>query len=181
MPIPFDKQLQYGVWNTVFFDTVGDGSGDTDQAIDGSVTPVEFKITAPEKEHHFIHQLTGLLSDSGSFDSGGYGNNGGHPLTNGIKFIYTDIFGIEHEWTEQYAIKTNVDYGVYCYDITYHSFGSGDTSLLWRYDMSRDGAPFWLAPGTSIVIRISDDLTFLTKQITRAGMISAPSRYITGK
>lgn len=165
-----------GSWNSGFLDTVGDESGSIQMNVDGSATPVDFKITAPDDMTYFIHRFVGLIVDTGSFDSGSYGN--GLALTNGQILVYHNPVIGERVMTNQYPIKKNVDFAAYCYDITHHSWGSGDEALAWRFTIAKDGATFRLDSGCSLIWRVRDDMTGLVEQTIRVGMVSVPNQYL---
>lgn len=176
MAIPFADEFKDGQWNSTFFDDVGDETGNFNMNVDGSVTPQEFKITPPDDKTYYVHRMIGIIKDAGSFDSGGFGN--GAALTNGCELWFYDApMDTYRLMTNQHTIKQNVDFAAYCYDLTVHPWGSGDQALVWRFTMTRDGAPFKLRRNDSLVWRINDNLTGLSAMHIRAGMVSVPTLY----
>lgn len=151
-----------------FADTVGDGTGSINANVDGSVTPVDFKVTIPAGKVGIVHRLIVTIRDSGSLDSGLYGNN--ITLVNGIDVIYKDPYGNETVRSAQHPIKSNIDWAAYCYDVEIHPWGSGDQGMFARYTFTKDGAPLVLPAGSEYIIRINDDLTGLTAHHFRLGM-----------
>ena len=169
---------KYGNLHSRFLDTNGDGTGSIDQVVDGSVTPVDFKITCPEGSTYEINRLILEVQDVGSFDTNAYGN--GIALTTGVQVITSrpTRVPIEIDYTAQHPIKTNVDWAAYMYDIDLITFGSGNNVLHARYTLTNDGGPIKLGPGDSLIIRINDDLTGLEEQNIRAGMTVYPARLV---
>lgn len=161
-----DKHMQLA---SRFFDDVGDGSGNIHMNINGSITPVEFKITCPPKTIYRIHRVIVQIQDSGTFDANSYGNK--LELTNGVQILthrptrvvpYSDI-------TAQLPIRTNAKWGAYSYDTTLLSYGTGDSVLSIRYTVTKDGAHMQLGPGESLILRVNDDLTGLVDHYGRVG------------
>lgn len=171
------RHSQYGYfransdWASRFLDTVGDGSGSSLQNVDGSITPVVFKVTAAADEVLLIDRMLVDLADTGSLDSGAYGNN--IVLTTGIEFGVIRADATEEAMTDQHTVKTNADWVAFCHDVDPLTFGLGDEVLTVRYTFAKDGAPVKLNPGDSFFMRINDDLTGLSEHHTRLGMVSA--------
>lgn len=161
---------KYAVHAARFADTVGDGSGSINANVDGSVTPVDFMVTAAEKEILVLHRLIVTIVDTAPMDSGAYGNN--LTLTNGIKIYCKTALGVETERTAQHAILTNAAWGAYCYDVQNINWGAGAEQVTCRYTFDNDGESLILNPGESYIIRIADDLTGLIGHHFRLGMTS---------
>ena len=171
-----DNHRKYGALHSRFLDENGDGTGNINMNVDGSVTPVDFKITCPEGSTYEINRLILEVQDVGTFDTNAYGN--GIALTNGIRFL-TDRptrTPREIDYTAQHPIRTNVDWAAYMYDLELITFGSGNQVMHARYTLTKDGAPIRLGGGESIIIRIQDDLSGLEEQNVRAGMTVYPYR-----
>lgn len=140
-------------------DTVGDGSGSSNMAVDGSSTPVIFKIKPIPGGSVNIARIIMYIEDSGSFDSGKWGN--GITITNGIEFkqkengATTDLLG--------FPIKTSGDMASLCHDLSHHKFGSGNEFITYRWTFSKAGGSIELHAGYSdeLQIIINDDLTDL--------------------
>ena len=167
---------------TRFMDTVGDGSGSTDLNVDGSTTPVIFKIVPTHGEILYLSRLLWYLRDTGSLDSGGFGN--GPELTNGIDFgFYYDV-GLPSEGrypSQLEPITTNGGWAKYCGpDVVPLTFGSGDEILSCRYSFYKDVGlekqemP-WLAHDRleEFWLIVQDDLTGINECHCRIGMFNA--------
>jgi len=158
------------VYKSAFLDTVGDGTGDVQMNVDGSTIPVEFLVTPDTQEILLVNRLVVSVRDSGGLDAGLYGNN--VILVNGIEIgIKRDGVVIE-DLTLGHPIKTNADWGLFCYDVTEVSFGAGDNYLGIRWTFTKDGAALRLNKGDSFFMKISDNLTALTGHTARLGLSS---------
>jgi hypothetical protein len=148
-------------------DTVGDGTGSINMNVNGSVTPVIFRIKPPPTEVYRFAWWMLTIEDTGSFDSSGWGNNGGVPLTNGIIFqksvngVTTQLFNCE--------IKSHIDLASMAIDFNYHAFGSGNEFVTARWKVTDTGQYFRLDGATNdeLQIVIRDDLTYLVSQRLR--------------
>lgn len=180
MALPFADEFKDGTWNFAFFDTVGDESGSVDMNVDGSVTPVDFKITAPAGKTYYIHRLAGIVVDLGDFDAFTFGAL--PQLTNGLH-LYQLSGGVYRLMTNQHPIQHNMAFAAYAHDVhilgaNEFPTGTGDTGLTWSHNIAADGAPFKLVSGDSLVFRVADDLTGLRGMHCRAGMVAVPNTYI---
>ena len=147
-----------------YMDTVGDGTGSRNQAVNGATTPVSFYIKPGAGEIIRIARLITSLRDSGSFDSGGWGNSGGLPLTNGIE-LFVKQGGVENNLTEE-PIRSHYDLASTSYDVSYNSWGSGDEFLTNRFTFTKSGQPIRLIGdnGDWLRVQINDDLSYLVDQ-----------------
>ena len=69
----------------VYADTVGDQSGSTEANVDGSVTPVAFKVNGQDRTHTLIQQIIVSIEYTGfAPEADEYGNL--TELTNGVEF-----------------------------------------------------------------------------------------------
>ncbi len=144
--------------------TVGDGTGTTNMAVDGSGTPVVFRITPAAGEVMRVARWMMTIRDSGSMDSGGYGNNGGSPLTNGLLVEMVQdstVVGVVP------AVRSHIDIAALCYDITHHSWGSGDEFITARWSLNKSGQYVRLVgdDGDELRVTVRDDLTHLVEQV----------------
>ena len=74
-------------------DTVGDGTGSTDGAVDASITPVIFKLAPAADEVFELASFNVLIADTAAFDGDDYGGiNGG--VTNGVNVAIHDGIGL---------------------------------------------------------------------------------------
>ena len=147
-------------------DTVGDGTGSTNQNVDGSSTPIIFKVKPASGEILNVTRIIFLLRDNSSFDSGGWGALGGTPLTNGCQ-LGKKIDGVDYKTFE---LKSNADIAGLCFDISHNNWGSGDEFLTARFTFTKLGAPIRLIGdnGDELNFTINDDLTGLTDQYITA-------------
>ena len=164
---------------TRFMDTVGDGSGSMDINDDGSITPVVFRIKPATGEILYLCRLLWFLRDTGTIDSGGFGN--GAELINGIEFGFYGDVGLpsEFKYPQQSApITTNAGWAMYCGpDVQTLTFGGGDEILSCRYSFYKDVAFKWdklpfLADARREEFRltVNDDLTGINAIRCRIGM-----------
>jgi hypothetical protein len=148
-------------------DTVGDGTGSINMNVDGSVTPVVFRIKPPLTEVYRFAWWMLTIEDSGAFDSSGWGNNGGVPLTNGMLFqksingVVTPLFNC--------AIKSHIDLASMVVDFNHHAFGTGNEFVAARWKITDTGQYFRLDGATNdeLQIVIRDNLTHLVSQRVR--------------
>ena len=154
-----------------FADTVGDGSGSINAAVDGSSTPVIFRIKPGPSETFYIQRVIISIIDNGSLDSGGYGN--GVELTNGVQILYKRFVGEAGETTlidltGGLPITQNMQWHALCHDETLSTYGSGDQGASWRYTFSKDtgGDPIILngANKEELQFVIRDNISTLAEQ-----------------
>lgn len=145
-----------------FADLNGDGSGSTLANVNGSVTPQTFKLAPLAGELYLrIERMLVHISDTGSFDSGSYGNN--ITLTNGIIVAKRSAVddSIIQDLTDSFPIMTNAEWGRMCYDIDLVNFGLGHETLNVRWTFSKAGSPVEITRNEYLGITIQDDLTGL--------------------
>ena len=108
-----------------------------------------------------ISRLLVTVEDSGSFDSGNYGN--GVVLTNGISVQVWDGSNVDLDLTDSHPIKTNVDYAHFCYDVAISSFGVGNEYLNARWTFAKAGKGILLDGDATerIAVALHDDFTGL--------------------
>lgn len=176
MAHPYELEVTKGRWSSAFFDRIGDETGDTCLCdVDGSVTPVDFKITAPSNRYFYIHQLTGALNCTKPLSRDGFA--GGSMLTNGLILLEITKEGDERVMTNQLPIRRNSDFACY----SPWTYTPQDNLLSWRFQITDDGTPFRLLPGHSMVWRVQDSLSAVMLgcrcMYMRAGMIRLPVMY----
>lgn len=144
-----------------YADTNGDGTGLTNANVDGSITPVVFKLEARGDEDGLeVARLIAFVRDTGSFDSGSYGN--GVAMTNGITIgVYDANDILLTDILDGKAILTNVDWKRASYDITVSTFGAGSEAMSIRWTFTAAGEPITLRSGRYIGVTINDNLTGL--------------------
>lgn len=164
---PFVKVFDQSSKRTPMYqyaDTVGDGSGSTNQAVDGSITPVSFKVVPPAGVSYGIARVVFSLRDTGTMDSGGWGNNGGNPLANGMKFIWHKN-GVDIDLTPESITSHYILAGV-CYDLDHNNWGAGDEYITARFSFTKAGQylTFNGDEGDYLEVLVRDNLTGLVDQ-----------------
>ena len=151
-------------------DTDGDGTGSTNQAVNGSVTPVTFKLAPAAGEVMLISRIMFYIEDTGNFDAADWGN--GITLTNGVQ-IKQKKNGIVSNFGA--ACKSTGDLAGMMYDINHFAFGVGNEIVCGRLTFTKFGEPMRLDGdfGDELQIVIQDDLTGLVNQrVTAQGHYS---------
>jgi hypothetical protein len=149
-----------------FADTVGDASGTKNANVNGSVTPQVFRIQPKPGENYRVSRLIVTIQDVGKPDSGKYGNSIDLSAGTGIvvrlrrrstNTVITDLTCAD-------PVKTNMDWGKFCYDVMENSWGSGDGYVAVRWSFFKTGQEVQLDGnlGDCIEVTIADDLTGLT-------------------
>jgi hypothetical protein len=123
-------------------DTNGDGTGSKDATGDYSSTAAVFYIQPPTEKIYLIERMIVHVEDSGSFDSGAYGN--GITLTNGIVVRISDDSGVIVDLTDGMPILSNGSWVRQCYDVQVHPFGSGNEHMGVRWTFRKAGQPLKL-------------------------------------
>lgn len=136
----------------------GDGTGNDNANVDGSVTPVAFKLTCPSDRIYEVHRAIIFVQDTGTFTAVKYGVL--PTLTNGVLLDTYDVSGVAKDQI-QHSIKSNSEWAKHCYDATPHTYGSGDNAIAVRWTFSKSGEPIYLKPGESLRFTVQDDLTGL--------------------
>jgi hypothetical protein len=140
-----------------FLDTVGDGSGSPNIAVDGSVTPVVFRLTASPPGHtHYLFTAHYCMEWSGAYDAEDFGGNG--PLSNGLLIGKEDPEGTFYDVFKGQPLRHNHEFFRYFAGTTVDKTLSLNT-LMADFRAGEIGAPFVLRPGWSLVIVVQDDLT----------------------
>lgn len=137
-------------------------SSDFEAIDDYSSASEDFYVEPAAGEVWNISRLMVYIQDSGSFDSGGYGNNGGNPLTNGIQVIHL-YDSVEYSLVDGENIKTNGHWARYCHDAVHYNYGAGDEFLTVRWTFSKAGKPLYLDGdrGDRVIIMVNDNHTNL--------------------
>ena len=146
-------------------DTVGDGSGTSNIALsNGAVTPVTFKIVPEAGELVKIARIMIFVEDTGTFDSGDWGN--AVTLTNGFNFklkrdgVTSDLLG--------FSIKTTGEMSSICHDLDHRSFGSGNEFVSFRWTFTKAGTTVNLYNDDELQLVVNDDMTDLVKMYIHA-------------
>lgn len=144
-------------------DTTGDGTGTKDAAVNGSVTPVEFKITHATRTF-CVTRLIVHIEDDGNFTATSYGSIA--TLANGVEIEHqsdggtTDLLG-------GLPITAHTEYQRIAFDVSERpASGGGDKTVVARWTFGKFvNIPYGLVvePGDALCVRINDDLTALTE------------------
>lgn len=138
--------------------------GSSNQAVNGSVTPVNFDYVVAAGDDVYVNRIIVHLEDNTGIDSGSYG--GISPvaaLTNGItlNIVRADAAMADIDLLDGEPVQTNADWAKFCYDVSVSNFGSGNEALTIRWTFAGAGKPIHLFPGDTFRMTIRDDLTSL--------------------
>jgi len=141
----------------------GDGTNHI-AAVNGVVTPVPF-WRGPSSDMWAIHRLIVMVEDNAVLTAAGYGGVGA--LANGVSVQV--IQGNQSTGTEVIdlldgtTISSLIDWGTHCYDVSEHTFGSGNNFFVVRWTFSNAGRPVILDSrlGEKLVVTVNDDLSTL--------------------
>lgn len=160
-----------------YLDTVGDGSGVKNSVVNGSVTPVIFRIKPGAGETIIVNRLIiSMVSSSNSLNIG-YGG-AATALPNGIELkVITGGAGGSTVWdiTDGIPITQNHDWKNLCFDENYRIYGATNSQVSYRYTFTNDDGSVELSGDNSdeLQVIINDNLTTgynLLEQYFRAGM-----------
>ena len=164
---------KYGQLQNRFLDTVGDTTGAIDMSVDGSVTPVEFKLKCPAGFNVHLEAVSVLIQDEGQLPLGEYGNE--LALTNGIQILVRNADGsVRNDVTDQLAIKSNADWLAYAFKITSLDFFDGQSVLAVTSNLNEGGRPLRLSEGQEYVFVVRDNLVGLTRQLVHTSSVFVP-------
>lgn len=130
---------------------------------DYSSVAANFEIAPPSNEKWQIARLLVFIQDTAPMDADRYGNN--IVLTNGI--ILKTFRGATEKvnLTNDQPIKTNSQWGKFCYNTTLSTYGVGEENLAVRWTFLRAGSCIGLdgSKGDKIVITLNDDFSGLSE------------------
>lgn len=118
---PFDVMQNVRPFREFLTDD-GTPSGSSDMLVDGSVTPVDFFVEAPQTEDLYVTRISFIVVDQ-NMTLNQFGNIGA--LTNGLRLFYTDELG---EVDIADALQTNFDFVRLCSGLP--SFGEGTNAFI---------------------------------------------------
>lgn len=159
-----DQDQRVLIYKSLFSSSVTQDATTRNQNVNGSITPVRFFIGPPAGEIWQLTRFIFIIRDTGAFDSGGWGNNGGAPLANGMTvgadFGSTELVFTPIPWT------SHADLAGVAYDVTHHSWGSGDEFVVMRLTMQKAGSNLRLVgdDGDNFWMQVNDDLSYLVEQ-----------------
>jgi hypothetical protein len=133
--------------------------------VNGSVTPVPFWYGPASTERTAVHRLIVEIEDNATITADNYG--GVSALTNGITVkviqgnestgvVVTDLLDGD-------PIKNHVNWAAHCYDVTEHTYGSGNNFVVVRWTFAKSGRPLILDGriNEKLVVTVNDDLSTL--------------------
>jgi hypothetical protein len=154
-------------------DLTGDGTGSISMAVNGSVTPVTFKVAPAAGEIIIVRTIVIYVQDTGNFSPTTWGN--GVTMANGM-LLQAYQNGVLAT-INAHPCATSGDLAGIIHDINYQAFGTGDNVLTGRLDFKRTfGQGLRLDGDNSDELRIliRDDLTALSEQhVTVQGYYAA--------
>jgi len=143
-----------------FLDTNGDQTGTKDaRGTYGSspITPTEFFYESPSLTYSIINRMLISIGDESPMQAQEYGNLGS-VLSNGFLILVKNATGATVvDLTDGEEIKTNADWGKYCFDVDIKSWGAGNELLVSRWTFGKSGTPIILEPGWTLGITFTDD------------------------
>jgi len=102
-------------------------------------TQTQLYIQPPAGYVYYIRRLIVHIRDTGGFDAAKYGNNLTFATGIGIRTFTGSGATLTNDLTDGDRIKTNADWGHWCYDITLVDFGIGDEFLNVRWTFGKSG------------------------------------------
>lgn len=149
-----------------YLDLTGDGTGAKDAAVDGSVTPVKFKIQPPAGRHFILHRLLVYIECSRvGFSADTYGNVA--KLANGVlvRIHNANDDAVVTDLTDGIGVDHNSHWRSLCFDSEPDEYGNGDRAVGVRWTFSKSGQPLSLLDHEYFAVTIQDDLTGLDEQL----------------
>lgn len=123
--------------------------------------PFRFYIEAQAGQILRIARLLVHIEDGFGWSAANYGNLGS-ALTTGITLHTEDANGSQVlNLTNDDPVKSNADWGKFCYDVAYVNFGAGNDFLQARWTFAKSGVPVRLIEGERLVITVNDDMAGL--------------------
>lgn len=139
--------------------TNGDGTGDTEIIGTYASAAETFSITAAAAVDEFtvVERIIIYVRDTGSFDTGTYGN--AITLTKGLELAVKTSDGTTTIDLTPFPVKTSGDWAALCHDVTRNGWGAGDEFLTarWTFTKFSDGVGIVLNDGESLVLTANDD------------------------
>lgn len=147
-----------------FMDTVGDGNGEINQAVDGETVNVSYFVVPPAGKVYGLARIIFSIRDNGSMDSGGWGSMGANPLDNGFQLIWHRL-GSDIELTKN-PIRSHIDVAAVCHDMIHQNWGAGDEFLTARFTFTKAGNYLILDgdQGDYLELVVRDDISSVVQQ-----------------
>lgn len=146
-----------------FLDTVGDATGLINANVDGSGTPIDFKVQAGPAQLILLHKLIVSVRDDAQFVAQGYG---GLPyLDMGVQILWKqDASAVEVDRTIQREIHCNGCWALYADDYQVRIAKANDEI---HSSVHVFNTPLIIGPGGYYAVRINDNLSRLTQHYFR--------------
>ena len=148
-----------------FLDTNGDGTGSIDAAVNGASTNQRFWISPPLGGGvvFALERVIVFLSDSGSLDSGLYGNGINLGVGQGLLLQKTSRDGttVLNDLMAGQEIRTNLDWTKYAYDKSPFSYGSGEEGYAVRWTFSKAGQSLYIHDDEALSLFVRGNLSGL--------------------
>ena len=143
-----------------FADTLGTGLG-TVEALGNYASITDFWIEPPDDEMWVISRMMVQVRSGSAMRAERYIPSAA--LTNGVKLIHRED-STEYDLTSQSPILTLAEWGSYCFDTRYDSFGAGDVFFSVRWSFNKSGTYLNLDGGNDdrLIVRLNDDFSTLT-------------------
>ena len=145
-----------------FLDTNGDGTGSINANGDYSSAAGIFYIQPSINENYRIARMLVSIEDTAGMQADEYGNIGS-ALTNGITLRKQNDLGTIVDYTDSNPVKTNSQWGGFCYDVDLKTWGAGNELIVVRWTFTRAGQFIRLSGQDSerLEIVVNDNLTGL--------------------
>lgn len=146
-----------------FASEAGDGTGSFNMAVNGSVTPVTFKVKPAPGEIIRIARIITSIRATAAFRAGGWGSQTA-PLDNGIDVIWKKNNVFIPLMRDK--VKSHYDLSSVSFDTAYHDWGQGDQFLVNRFTFKKAGQYIRLVgdDGDEFQFVINDSLLYLVDQ-----------------
>jgi hypothetical protein len=148
-----------------FLDTVGDGSGTKDAAVDHSGAAEEYMLVPEADEAMRLYSLRVYIRDATTFNSNGYGAISSSPLTNGVQVLVKDGTGTLLDLLHEEPVKCNAHWLRVGDADPGEAFGAGSTILTVTVPLARSGVPIRVNGFDSeyLAVVLNDDFSALTE------------------
>ena len=157
---------------------LADSEGNHDANVNGSVTPVVFKLRPPTTGIYVLTRLVVNIEATQPFRTNTYGSL--TALTNGLRvgFFNDTTNEIVNDLTAEHPIKTNVDWAMYAWPVELHAWGGGNSHLTARWSLDGLNTKMHVSAGSNLAIGIEvrDDLSTL---VTHEFVVHGYSRGVT--
>lgn len=146
-----------------FASVSGDGLGSFNMGVNGSVTPVIFKVAPAAGQIIRIARVITSVRDNANFQAGGWGGQTS-PLANGIDVIWKKGGTLITLMRDK--VKSHYDLSSVSFDSEYHAWGQGDNFFVNRFTFKKGGQYIRLVgdDGDELQFVINDDLSYLIDQ-----------------